>query len=200
MATSRQAAFQRVGKDVFQKMEKINVELLALTYGSLVTQLLRDCEQDVPLVNAELFRMGENIGARLVDEFLAKTSNIMGAFPICCQDFRDIAEIIAQVGFKMYLGVTADVKNWNEDGSCCELHVLDNPLTEFVELPRGYQGSQKTAPLWYSNILCGAIRSSLRALGIQTECHFLADSLRDSEEVAIIQVQLLEYIRDDCDD
>ena len=50
-------------------MEKVNSELMALVYGSLVTQLLKDLEH-VDEVNAELDKMGFNMGQRLVDEFL----------------------------------------------------------------------------------------------------------------------------------
>ena len=51
--------------DIF--MEKVNSELLALTYGSLVVQLLRDLGS-ADAVNAQLDRMGYNIGIRIVEE------------------------------------------------------------------------------------------------------------------------------------
>ena len=49
--------------------------------------------------------MGYNIGIRLIDEFLAK-SNVSS-----CLDFKETAEVIANVGFKMLFGVTASVTN-----------------------------------------------------------------------------------------
>lgn len=60
-----------------------------------------------------------------------------------------------QVGFKMFLGVTASVSNWDADGTCCSIILEDNPLVDFVELPDTCQG------LYYCNILSGVIRGAL---------------------------------------
>jgi len=60
-----------------------------------------------------------------------------------------------QVGFKMFIGVTASVTNWNAEGTCCSIVLEDNPLVDFVELPDTYQG------LHYCNILSGVIRGAL---------------------------------------
>ena len=61
----------------------------------------------------------------------------------------------AQVGFKMFLGVTASVTNWDADGTSCSLVFEDNPLVDFVELPDTCQG------LYYCNILSGVVRGAL---------------------------------------
>jgi hypothetical protein len=57
------------------------------------------------------FRMdrGHGMGTRVIDELLAKSS--VGS----CADFRETAEVIAKVGFKMFLGVTAGVSGWTQD-------------------------------------------------------------------------------------
>lgn len=34
-----------------------------------------------------------------------------------------------QVGFKMFLGISVDVTNWNQDNTAFSLHLYDNPLT-----------------------------------------------------------------------
>lgn len=60
-----------------------------------------------------------------------------------------------QVGFKMFLGISATVTNWNADGTCCSIILEDNPLVDFVELPDTCQG------LYYCNILSGVIRGAL---------------------------------------
>lgn len=49
-------------------------------------------------------RRGYNIGVRLIDEFLAKAQ--VGQ----CGSFAETAEVIAKVGFKMFLGVVAEVR------------------------------------------------------------------------------------------
>ena len=71
-----------------------NAELFALTYGALVVQLIQDYE-DYAEVNKQLEKMGYNIGTRLIEEFLAKSS--LGR----CADFKDVGEVIAKVDGKV---------------------------------------------------------------------------------------------------
>lgn len=48
--------FQTLGQMAFNRVEKVNAELFALTYGAIVTQLLKDYEQ-VEEVNTQLEKM-----------------------------------------------------------------------------------------------------------------------------------------------
>ena len=57
----------------------------------MVVQLIQDYE-DYAEVNKQLEKMGYNIGTRLIEEFLAKSS--LGR----CGDFKDVGEVIAKVG------------------------------------------------------------------------------------------------------
>jgi hypothetical protein len=70
----------RFGAACFSKMEKANGELFAMTYGALVARLVRDYE-DVDQVNAQLERLGYNIGQRLIDEFLSKSGIQVRSIP-----------------------------------------------------------------------------------------------------------------------
>ncbi|KAJ0980813.1 hypothetical protein J5N97_009068 [Dioscorea zingiberensis] len=63
----------RSGDAVFANVEHVNAELFSLTYGAIVRQLLTDLEE-VDEVNKQLDQMGDNIGIRLIDEFLAKSN------------------------------------------------------------------------------------------------------------------------------
>ena len=54
-----------------QRSTRCNAELFSLTYGAIVTQVLKDYEE-VDATNEQLEKMGYNIGVRLIDEFLAK--------------------------------------------------------------------------------------------------------------------------------
>lgn len=72
------------------KTEKIDAELFILTYGSLVSQLVKDLEEP-NLVNKQLDKMGYNIGIRLIDDYLARTA--YGK----CGDFKETADQIAKV-------------------------------------------------------------------------------------------------------
>uniref|UniRef100_A0A7S3AQI4 Trafficking protein particle complex subunit n=1 Tax=Haptolina ericina TaxID=156174 RepID=A0A7S3AQI4_9EUKA len=143
------AHLRKTGEAAFSKVEKINSELFSLTYGAIVTQLLKDYEE-VDATNEQLEKMGYNIGIRLVDEFLAK------AQITACQHFSETAEVIAKVGFKMFLGVSAEVVNSSEREF--SLQMSDNPLAEFVELPEQYN------QLAYSNMLCGVLRGWIACL------------------------------------
>jgi Transport protein particle (TRAPP) complex subunit len=58
----------------------------------------------------------------------------------------------------MFLGVQCDVTNYVEKDNCFSLIMPDNPLIDFVELPKHLQG------LYYSNIICGVIRGALEAV------------------------------------
>lgn len=149
-------------------MDTINSEVLSLTYGSIVRQLITDYE-DMDEVNKQLDRMGYNIGIRLIDEFLANSKTTK------CGDFRDTAEKIAKVGFKMFLNTTASVVNWNADNTECSLVLEDNLLTDFVELPEACE------KLSYCQLLCGVIRGALEMVNINVECSFARDVLRGDD-------------------
>lgn len=71
-----------------------------------------------------------------------------------------------QVGFKMFLGVTASVTNWDSEGTSCSLILEDNPLIDFVELPDTCQG------LYYCNILSGVVRGALEMVSSVSYFYF----------------------------
>ena len=72
-------------------MDKVSAELVTLTYGTIVAQLCKDYEFDYAEVNRQLDKMGYNIGLRLIEDFLAKTS------APTCSNFREVAEMISKV-------------------------------------------------------------------------------------------------------
>ncbi|GAB9471057.1 Trafficking protein particle complex subunit 3 [Globisporangium polare] len=174
---------QRVGEVAWTKMTKVNGELFALTYGAMVTQLIKDFE-DLKVVNQQLDNMGYNIGIRLIDEFLAKSG--VGN----CSDFKETAEVIAKIAFKMFLGVNAEVAHWNAESNACSLLIYENPLTEFVELPPSAYGV-----LWYSNVLCGVLRGALEMVQMRVEARFVKDVLQ-GDEVSEIRLELKGMIEE----
>ncbi|PHJ20835.1 bet3 transport [Cystoisospora suis] len=173
--------YQKQWEVISQRMEKVNSEFLSLTYGALVTQLLKDFEQ-IDAINSQLDKMGYNIGIRLVDEFLSKTG--IGA----CAGFQQTAEVVAKLGFRMFLGITADVVKWNEEETCCSLILHENPLTDFVDLP------PSLSQLHYSNLICGVIRGALEQMKVN--CRFVKDMLK-GDDCYEIRLELIEIVREE---
>lgn len=96
--------------------------------------------------------MGYNIGLRLIEDFLAKSNTGH------CSNFRETAEVISKVGFKVFMNVTPVVTGWSNDNKSFGLVFEENPLADFVELPDDGRAQEE---LWYSNLLCGVIRGAL---------------------------------------
>lgn len=72
-------------------IDKVNAELVTLTYGTMVAQLCSDFNNKYSEVNKQLDKMGYNIGMRLIEDFFAKS----GAQR--CSNFRETAETISKV-------------------------------------------------------------------------------------------------------
>ena len=142
----------------------------------MVQQIIKDFVE-ISLINEQLEKLGHNIGVRIIDEFLAK-SGINS-----CTNFKETAEQIAKVAFRMFLGVSGDVTSWNSDNTSCSIILYDNPLIDFVELPPQY------AELQYCNILIGVIKGSLEMVQLQVDCRFIRDILK-GDEVTELRLEL----------
>ncbi|GFR97469.1 trafficking protein particle complex subunit 3 [Elysia marginata] len=161
---------------------KVNGELFTLTYGALVAQLIKDYENDEQ-VNKQLDKMGYNMGVRLIEDFLARANTGK------CNDFRETADVIAKVAFKMYLGLTPVVSNWSTAGDEFSLLLESNPLTEFVELPPGHSN------LNYSNLLCGALRGALEMVQMDVDVRFVQDILK-GDNITEIRLKFIKRLED----
>mmetsp|Transcript_43548 Transcript_43548/g.85259 ORF Transcript_43548/g.85259 Transcript_43548/m.85259 type:complete len:187 (+) Transcript_43548:32-592(+) len=183
----RDQQLARQGEDLFNQMDKVNSELVALTYGAIVTQLLKDYK-DVDTVNTELEKMGYNIGVRLIEEFLAK-SNTQS-----CNSFKETGFTVAKVAFKMFLGIPCDV-NVREDQKEFSLLFKGSPLNEFVQLPPQYTS------LHYGNIICGVIRGALNMIRLVVTCQYVKCELRGGDyneiKVTLKDIQQESYKDDD---
>eukprot|EP00551_Chaetoceros_affinis_P002055 CAMPEP_0203661282 /NCGR_PEP_ID=MMETSP0088-20131115/59527_1 /ASSEMBLY_ACC=CAM_ASM_001087 /TAXON_ID=426623 /ORGANISM="Chaetoceros affinis, Strain CCMP159" /LENGTH=238 /DNA_ID=CAMNT_0050523945 /DNA_START=124 /DNA_END=840 /DNA_ORIENTATION=+ len=171
-------------------MPKANTELFALTYGSLVTELIKDYDNDIDEINKQLDRIGYSIGVRCIDELLSKCE-VNGVDIGPCNSFQNTAEVVAKIGFRCFLGMTCDVTNVTENSF--SLFLYENPLSIFVELPEsgggglndddggvddfgaaaGGSGGIKRlewSKLKYSNIYCGVIRGALEQVNMKVSC------------------------------
>lgn len=179
-SSNQQGWEKKLGDQLWNRMPKISSELFTLTYGSLVMQLVKDYEEP-KYINAQLDKMGYNIGIRIIDDFLAK-SGVNN-----CSNIKDTAEIISKVAFKMFLGITCDVTNWNTSNTSFSLVIQDNPLTDYVELPSQYEELQ------YCCILCGIIRGALESVQLQVTSNVIKDTLK-GDDVTEIKVELIKRI------
>jgi len=201
------------GHALWSKIPKANAELFALTYGSLVTELIRDYDSHKD-INTQLERMGHSIGVRCVDEFLSKADIHNLSIPPC-SSLKDTAEVIAKVGFRMFMGVNCEVTNFAADESSFSLILHDNPLAIFVELPPSSDGGQDyggggggadedgngcdLSKIHYSNVYCGVIRGALEQVNLRVNCAFVRDTLH-GEDVNEIRVELKEVLMDGAGD
>lgn len=151
--------------------KKVNTDLFALTYGSIISQLLIDCE-NVEEVNKQLDRMGYNIGLRMIEDYLAKSSTPR------CRDLKDVAEKL-QHAFQMYLNVMPTIDHWSQANDEFSLILYNNPLTEFVELPDSLQTMN------YLNILPGVIRGALEMVSVPVRAWIKSDLLKGDHETEI---------------
>ena len=171
-----------------------NAELFTLTYGALVRQVLHDCEDRVFEANKKLDEMGHAMGCRLVEDFLAKTNARK------CLSFKESAETVALVGFKMFLNLECSLENWNDDETRCDVRFehLD-PFVAFVEVPDRYKsGDDEQSKLKYCQVLCGAARGALESVGVRVECHFVKDALvGDPSEGFVMRLEFMENVEDE---
>ena len=172
------------------QVEKINSEVITLTYGSLMVRLIKDYEKPEE-INDQLEKMGYNIGIRLIDDFLAKS----------CIDppktFEEAISIITNNALKFYLNVGAKYELVKTDSNMIDtnqqyeyrIYFSENPLNDYVELPDKFKG------LWYSNMICGVIRGALEAINIKVECKYSKDTLKGND-LNEIRVKLIEIIEE----
>ncbi|CAD8091853.1 unnamed protein product [Paramecium sonneborni] len=177
---------KKSNKVVVNRIEKVNSELLTLTYGAIVSQIIKDSDTVIE-ANEQLEKMGFNIGQRIIDEYLSKAEIKQ------CRDKNDVAENIGKGAMQMFLGVTAEVEVLPETDKIFtfNLHFTENPLNDFVELPEHLQG------LNYSNMIAGAIRGALSTIHWIATCRFLKDQLKNDDKT-ILQVEMIrEKFKDD---
>eukprot|EP00730_Choanoeca_flexa_P009017 TRINITY_DN12572_c4_g9_i1.p2 TRINITY_DN12572_c4_g9~~TRINITY_DN12572_c4_g9_i1.p2 ORF type:complete len:179 (+),score=40.83 TRINITY_DN12572_c4_g9_i1:2135-2671(+) len=162
---------------------RVNSELFLFTYGSLVAQLLEDYEVDAE-VNAQLDKMGYNIGVRIVDDFVAHATS-----EPACRSFQDSCIVIAKEGFKAYLGVTPSITKWSDDRRECSLILDDNnnPLATFAELPMDHR------ELHFGGMLTGILRGALETVQYRVQCEFAQDALQ-GDSTTEIRIKLIEEL------
>ena len=114
----------RISLNMDSQSNVISPELLALTYGAFISQIVKDYE-DITEINKQIELLGYacrigmnnryNMGLRLIEDYLAKThTRGIKSFQATCQN-------IATKALPMYTGIAASVENWNGDEQSCVL-------------------------------------------------------------------------------
>ena len=144
----------------------IRQELFALTYGSVVRNILKEYEEDEDMANKQMEELGYSMGQKMIEEFLSKENNI-------CKSFKEVGESIIKA-FDMFYQISAKLKINGKK----EISILfnSNPLDTFLFL------SKSNSELLVSNILCGNIRGALSAVNINTKAIFAKDRLQTEFE------------------
>jgi hypothetical protein len=170
---------------------RVSGELFAMTYGCTVNMLLHEVggtntaaaptsiRERCAEVNATLFSMGQRIGFRIVDDFLATRPESR------CEKLKDAVMTIADHALPRFLnirGAKVEVVNGAKPDDEFLLTFDASPLHGVAELPADYRDH-----LWYSNVVCGAIHGALDLIGMKTRVEFVKCKLRgaDSNQILI---------------
>ncbi|XP_055348628.1 trafficking protein particle complex subunit 3-like [Paramacrobiotus metropolitanus] len=170
------------GKAALFDNNKVNADLIKLTYGALVAQIIKDYERPEE-VNKQLDKLGYNIGVRLIEDFLAH-HNIPR-----CLDFRQTAERVQQA-FRFYMGVQPFVGNWSPSAN--EFSLIweqTSPIGDFVEFPDSCRN------LEYSRVLCGAVRGALEMVQIDVKVSIVREFLL-GESATELKVHFTKRLED----
>ena len=105
------------GQALWNKVPKVNAELFALTYGALVTEVIRDNDENLSAVNEQLEKIGYSIGIRCVDEFLAKSNAPY------CKSLAETVDVLGKTAFKMFLvRISQNTINMSETNTLSGYH------------------------------------------------------------------------------
>lgn len=214
--TSAEQQFIRQIDQIYNNTtDKINSELIAMTYGVFISSVCNDMCNNINDINNELYSIGENIGVRIIDEFIAKTQSTVG---YQCDSFRDVIVVLCKLAFKYYLGINCDIiqytvhtlanqsnvtnptNNHNIDANTnTTLHstatviiqFFQCPLFTFVDLP------DDMIELRYGNIICGIITAALQQLNISVQCNATKhEFITQHNGVNEITIDLIEIIKE----
>ncbi|SPO21590.1 probable BET3 - involved in targeting and fusion of ER to golgi transport vesicles [Ustilago trichophora] len=205
------------------RTEKINAELFTLTYGALVIQLIKDYEDyaevnkqlekmgyniGTRLIEDFLARtnlskcsdfreVGEVVSKVGFKMFLNITPNVIH------HQADDAASTTASAAASTAAAAAAAQKSAGASAQATgaasagtrefSLILDENPLAEFVELPR----DARAGGLWFSNVLAGVLRGALEMVQMQTECFFVSDTLR-GDETTELRVRLIKHLDEEA--
>jgi len=141
-------------------------ELFSLTYGSLVRAIVKETN-NIEDANAKLYKIGENIGNRITDDFVVHSEKSR------FKTLREACDVLVDFSLKHYLGINAQIIDPSDNR--CIIRFTDNPITRYVKIPPEYDG------LIYLTPLLSAIKKSLELLHMSVEVNMVHDMLKNGE-------------------
>jgi hypothetical protein len=171
-----------------EKLGDVNVELFALSYGSLVRAIVKETN-NIEEANVKLGKIGVSMGTRITDDIVVHLKGNC--------NFKNARELVDKLiidGFRKYLGVTATVVGNAEPAITIRLQ--DCPVTRYVTIPRECEG------LVYLQPLISAIKTICEKLHYSTEVRLTSDSLKPGTDLSKgppatdIEIKLLGVMRD----
>jgi hypothetical protein len=164
----------------------VNVELFALSYGSLVRAVVKDTS-NIDDANAKLLKIGTAMGSRIADDLVVKHAG--GPDDFRFKNLRVACDVLAEYAFRTYLGITATCIEPTDTRVVIRLSDQNTPVTRFVTIPPEYEG------LVYLMPLLGAIKSILAMFHYSVEVAMKSDRLK-GDQFNDIEIKLIEIMKD----
>lgn len=186
-SSSSTSSMRAVGEELWKRQDKANADLLLQLYGSFVRAMWTEVGDPAKIV-AHQRRFGRDIGARLADDFFAKSS--VGK----CRDLRESADVVAKAAFKMFLNITPTVVDLSLDGREFSLQFDEDPLLigtdnqVVVALP---EQLARAAFSYSGGLYAAVLEGAYSAIGLHVDCQVKADRLlgADSTVVRVVFVR-----------
>ncbi|KAL0231987.1 hypothetical protein PCE1_002983 [Barthelona sp. PCE] len=183
MPTKNAQNVLKASEAAYSKLPKVSSELLTLTYGVFIQQIFKTTYR-IEDVNAKLLEIGQNMGLRIVDDFL---SHIVFER---CSSFTETCQILVGSGFMYFFGVSGTILSWNEENSQCVFLLKHNLLNNFVEIPAHLEG------LKYNNMLCGVIKGALNAINFKVKVEEVESTVYGAND-DVFSISLEELLHDE---
>jgi len=171
------------------KRTRVQKEVIALHYGTLVSEMVKVYDGNTLHINSALKNLGISGGHTMIEEVL---SELMGVEEIikAVQSFYNVLEVVTYYGMKLHFGITADCIAIEGRSEALYIVLHDNPLETFVNVPLSMKSS-----LHYSNLIVGIIQGCLEAMNIVSRCEFVRTGTSTNRQFSrTILVTFIKYV------
>lgn len=171
-------SLRSLGEEMWKKTDKANADFFVQLYGAFIKSMLKELEYDPHRMTAAQLKYTREMGSRLADEFFAK-SNLSR-----CKDFRECADVLAKVAFKMFLNITPTVTDISPDSKEFSLVFEEDPLVENVVLPE-YLVRTGNIFSYSGGFYTGCILGAFETIGINLTIKVIKDKLLGDDHTVL---------------